>query len=36
MVRTGRLMAQFIASLDETFVEKLTWKPQAAKEGKDA
>jgi putative aminopeptidase FrvX len=32
VVRTGRLLAQFIASLDEAFMDKLAWKPQRAKE----
>lgn len=26
LVRTGRLMAHFIAGLDETFVERLSWE----------
>jgi putative aminopeptidase FrvX len=33
VVRTGRLMAQFIASLDEAFMAKMTWEPRTAKEG---
>jgi endoglucanase len=36
VVRTGRLMAQFIASLDEAFMDKMTWKPLTTEEGKDA
>lgn len=36
IVRTGRLLAHFIASLDETFMDKLAWEPQAEKEGETA
>jgi endoglucanase len=36
VVRTGRLMAQFIASLDETFLDKMAWKRKAAEEGESA
>lgn len=36
VVRTGRLMAQFIAGLDGTFMDRLVWKPQPAKEGEGA
>jgi putative aminopeptidase FrvX len=35
LVRTGRLMAQFIASLDESFLDKLGWKPQIGKGGEN-
>ena len=31
VVRTGRLMARFIASLDEGFMDKLAWKPRSAR-----
>ena len=31
VVRTGRLMARFIASLDEAFMDKLAWKPRSAR-----
>jgi endoglucanase len=34
VVRTGRLMAQFIAGLDEGFMGKLVWGPRAKKEEK--
>jgi endoglucanase len=36
VVRTGRLMAQFIASLDEAFMDKMAWEPLITEEGKDA
>ena len=28
VVRAGRLLAHFIASLDDTFMDKLIWKPR--------
>jgi len=28
LVRTGRLMAQFIAGLDEAFVDRLSWEEE--------
>ncbi len=36
VTRTGRLLAQFIASLDERFMEQLTWTPAAKAEGAEA
>jgi len=36
VVRTGRLMAQFIASLDEAFMDKMAWETLGTEEGKDA
>jgi endoglucanase len=33
VVRTGRLLAHFIASLDKTFMDKLAWKPEAPEKG---
>ncbi|MBN1642801.1 MAG: M42 family metallopeptidase [Anaerolineae bacterium] len=33
VVRTGRLMAQFIAGLDESTMDSLVWGPRAEKEG---
>jgi putative aminopeptidase FrvX len=33
VVRTGRLLAQFIAGLDEQFVDRLTWAPATEVEG---
>jgi putative aminopeptidase FrvX len=36
VVRTGRLLAYFIASLDERFMDRLSWMPAAVKEGEEA
>ena len=36
VLRTGRLLAYFIASLDEQFVDQLTWTPAAEGEGAKA
>lgn len=36
VVRAGRLLAHFIASLDGAFMDKLAWKPQANGEGAGA
>ena len=33
VTRTGRLMAQFIASLDEAFMDELAWEPKKVAEG---
>jgi endoglucanase len=35
VARTGRLLAHFIASLDESFMDSMVWKP-AGEKGKDA
>jgi putative aminopeptidase FrvX len=36
VVRTGRLLAQFVASLDERFMDQLSWPTAAAKGGEEA
>jgi putative aminopeptidase FrvX len=36
VARTGRLLAHFIASLDERFMDQLSWPPPAAREGEEA
>jgi endoglucanase len=36
VARTGRLLAQFIASLDDQFMEQLTWAPATKAEGAKA
>jgi putative aminopeptidase FrvX len=36
VLRTGRLLAYFIAGLDEQFMDRLTWTPAAKREGAQA
>ena len=36
LVRSGRLLAQFIAGLDKEFMEKVTWERRAQREGEGA
>lgn len=36
LIRTGRLLAHFIATLDDTFMDKLTWTRRTKEEGEGA